>query len=294
MVDDTFRGMWEGEEGELRPAALLADWQVRRAIETHGLLVDPETVSDLDAAKYASLEVHAAPEVGRTDYPEDGSLEEHKKATPNGDISIPAGDTVRLFTVEHFLLPADVFATVTGLGQLYAAGLTVGSTYVDPGTRHQIYLSVSNVSDRTVVIPAGAPIGRAQFFILGESARKLKRDSWRTDLGYRSIEEHDSALARDEVPAPETSHTDVSAEVRDLRRRNHLDRIALVVIASVLVAMNIPERTFDWLDGKGLPPRVGFLVTAVAAGAFFELLLAFIRYVLKYWRDEPGSNESSR
>lgn len=181
---------------EIAQVALLNDEQIRRAIEELRLLINRESYYDPKAAKYSSYEVHAAPEVGRVDFLENGELDEKKRSLIKG-ITIEPGDTVRLFTVEHFVLTSDVFATVIGLGQVHAAGLTVRSTYVDPGTQYRIYLSVSNVSDRAVIIPANAPIGRAQFLVLGEPCQSLKRSSWRTDLGYRRTRPSaDSVTAR--------------------------------------------------------------------------------------------------
>jgi deoxycytidine triphosphate deaminase len=290
----------------LKPVALLNDNQIREAIETHGILINPSIYYVPEAAKYSSYEVHAAAEVGRVDFLEDGELEEKVKSQTR-EIMINPGDTVRLFTAEHFYLPADVFATVTALGQLYAAGLTVGSTYVDPGTSYRIYLSVSNVSDRPVSIPAGAPIGRAQFFVLGEPAGSLKRSAWRTDLGYRKAGAADvvsssietqiaklkdenselttqlNAIRQDLLNAgslsiPEFESRFVSIRVADeLRQALALQRIFFGLLVGILTAVLMPETAWRWLSGENLPPLAKFAIPAIAGGALFAVLVILSR-----------------
>ena len=310
--EPTLRGVW-GKE--IKPVALLNDSQIREAIEKHKLLINPDISYSPEAAKYASYEVHAAAEVGRVDFLEDGELEEKVKSQTR-EIVISPGDTVRLFTAEHFFLPADVFATVTGLGQLYAAGLTVGSTYVDPGTSYRIYLSVSNVSERAVVIPAGAPIGRAQFFVLGEPASTLKRSAWRTDLGYRKakftersgsedvaeqvtiLSEQNARLAeqleslREEVARGNSfsgedlgSRFSSSKFADEVRQSLLFQSILIAIIAGILIAIAMPASVWRLLSGENLPPLAKFAIPAIAGGLLAFALLKFAKAGLRYLRN---------
>lgn len=305
MPESTFREVWKHD---LEPTALLSDTQIRQAIEECDLLINRAVSYDPESVKYASYEVHAAPEVGRVDFLDDGELEEAVRSQTR-EISIAAGDTVRLFTQEHFSLPADVFATVTGLGQLYAAGLTVGSTYVDPGTSYRIYLSVSNVSDREVIIPAGSPIGRAQFFVLGTPARVLKRSAWRTDLGYRkgaspSGTDKDEVLRRlealearnESLDIGSAGATDASARVadtvnaiRDLRRVVRLQGIWLSVLVALMAVVLIPEGVWAWLSGTSLPPILRFVIPAVAGGLVYWGVTRILKRTLEHLRDRSDS-----
>jgi len=310
VPDDTFRSRWGRE---LPPAALLNDVQIQMAIEKHGLLVNPAVFYDPNSVKYASYEVHAAPEVGRLDFLEDGELEEAVR-TQTKEISIAPGDTVRLFTAEHFSLPSDVFATVTGLGQLYAAGLTVGSTYVDPGTSYRIYLSVSNVSDREVIIPAGSPIGRAQFFVLGSPSRTLKRSAWRTDLGYRkgrSVEDPKLGELAQRLQVVELQQSELqeqSAAVKalplgnvggetvealtGLRRTVRLYNTWLAALTALVILSSAPNQVWSWLSGSGLPPPFSFVVPAVAGGVFFLIVTLIVRRLIDHFGTERSHSET--
>lgn len=302
--DLVFRAAWPGD---LNPTALLADSELKSAIEDLGLLIDKDVFYDPTACKYAGYEVHAAPEVGYVDYLESGELEERRRS--NSDwIRIEAGQTARLFTAEAFYLPADVFATVTGLGQLYAAGLVPGSTYVDPGTRNRIYLSVSNVSDGEVRIPVGAPIGRAQFFVLGTPATRLKKDTWRSRIGYERgpstpvVREPDLNVIRKELLeivgerdgkdlalVPETSR------IREISAKQRSNTLLLAVLFAYVFAVTLPSGVWSFLSGENLPPLLKFLIPAVAGGVLFVLFSWLARTLRSHFvhaSDDVDSDQS--
>lgn len=310
--DRTFREMW-GEP--LAATSLLTDWEIKKAIEELGVLISRDVFYDPSSPKYASYEVHASENLGSVDYLEHGELEERHRTNGN-NICIPANATVRLFTMEHFDLPPDVFATVIGLGQLYAAGLTVGSTYVDPGTRNRVYLSVSNVTHHDILIPVGAPIGRAQFFVTGVPAQQQKKDPWRADLGYRKGKEVPKAAEEGYV---ERVRASLQAEVDALKARveeagrtavignkapeglelllakvqqdlhsasarlesasNNLarQRLGLYLLAAIVAGLAVPESWWAALSGEGLPPLAKFLIPAVCGG----LALMFVTYLAR-------------
>jgi len=67
---------------------------------------------------------------------------------------------------ESINLPSNMLALVTAPGQLFAAGLAAGSTYVDPGSQGEIHVSLTNLTQKIVRIPVGCLIARAMFFVL--------------------------------------------------------------------------------------------------------------------------------
>lgn len=278
--EPVFRELWG--QRPLAPTAQLTDGQIRTAIEELGILIDRDEAYDPAHAAYASYEVHASGDVGTIDYLTAGEgLREHRTpAGPDGRIRLPPGATVRLFTKEIFQLPADVYATVIGLGQLYAAGLTVGSTYVDPGTRNRIYLSVSNVSDSEVLIPVGFPIGRAQFYVLGQRADRLKRSTWR-DIPYERGESRPRALASD-IQAIEGRLRSLESSLgtlvlaseaapvgppHGLERQVRWLSWAVGLLSGGFVFFLLPEQFWLALNGEGLPPAARFAITALAPAA---------------------------
>ncbi len=310
-AEPSFRQLWG--DRPLKPTAQLTDRQIRVAIEELGILIDRETFYDPTHAAYASYEVHASGDVGTIDYLTAGEgLREHRTpAGLDGRIRIPPGATVRLFTKEVFELPPDVYAEVIGLGQLYAAGLSVGSTYVDPGTRNRIYLSVSNVSDAEVVIPVGFPIGRAQFYVLGDRAERLKRGSWR-DIPYERGEASPRALAKDlndvraeiqilrgelaavQLPArvPVDSHHAPGAELGStsrMQRQLSLLWLAVAVLAGSLAFVVLPEQFWLALNGEGITPAARFVLTALAPAAVVWLATVLVRSLRRSQANEKNS-----
>ncbi|MCC6497895.1 MAG: hypothetical protein IT193_16710 [Propionibacteriaceae bacterium] len=300
-TEPSFRQLWG--DRPLKPTAQLTDRQIRVAIEELGILLDRETAYDPAHAAYASYEVHASGDVGTIDYLTAGEgLREHRTpAGADGRIRIAPGATVRLFTKEAFELPPDVYASVIGLGQLYAAGLSVGSTYVDPGTRNRIYLSVSNVSDADVIIPVGFPIGRAQFYVLGDRAERLKRGSWR-DIPYERGESSPRALAKDvDIVRSELQalRNDVAAAHLPARRSqgqppplgidtsdtNRLQRqlsllwLAVVVLAGSLAFLILPDQFWLALNGEGISPAARFVITALAPAVVVWLVAVMLKSV---------------
>ncbi|WP_137991712.1 dCTP deaminase [Streptomyces vilmorinianum] len=156
--------------GEMDPgvqlAGILTDDDIVRYANEHDLIVP----FDAENAKYASYELHASANAQVLIY--HGEFTAHAPLPPvNGELILEPGDTVRIDTAESIRLPDNVMANIIGLGQLYACGVTVANTYVDPGSRGPIYLAVTNLGRRTVRIPVGEPIGRAQFYLLGRPVR---------------------------------------------------------------------------------------------------------------------------
>lgn len=304
--EHVFRELWG--DRPLAPTAQLTDGQIRTAIEELGVLIDRDEAYDPSHAAYASYEVHASGDVGGIDYLTAGEgLREHRTpAGPDRKIRIAPGATVRLFTQEFFELPADVYATVIGLGQLYAAGLTVGSTYVDPGTRNRIYLSVSNVSEAEVLIPVGFPIGRAQFYVLGEAASRLKRSTWR-DIPYERGESHPRALISDLAAIEErilrveqslsqleqasnagvvASHGPDEADLAEtaltlgeMKRRVTWLLWAVVLLFGSMIFFLLPDAFWLALNGEGLSPAARFAITALAPAAMVWVVARFVQSV---------------
>ena len=315
MEHRTFRNMW-GDRA-LVATAQLTDAQIRVAIEELGTLIVRNEFYRPEDAKYASYEVHASDEVGEADYrgSRDGVRESRRHANP---ICISPGSTVRLFSQECFDLPPDVYATVIGMGQLYATGLTVGSTYVDPGTRATIYLSVSNVSQREVLVEVGAPIGRVQFYVLGAPAEQLHLAPPRSINRYRagktarpvasvaSLEDLKAELrtVREQVAALPAQHAGAGlAEVRsgdnavakeqEDSRRVEAHSLALYFLTAAVVYPLLPEQFWVILNGEGLPAAARFFVVAVAGGGAFWLIVQLGIRSARLLRDRDPSGPTA-
>ena len=144
---------------------ILTDIQIREAIAAIGLIGGPYK---LESARYASYELHASDYAEKLVY--DDEVTGHVEMPLRGsEVVIEPGCTVKLYTAETINLPSNILSLVVALGQLFAAGLMAGSTYVDPGSRGEIYISLTNASPRAIRIPVGCPIARAVFFVLGSA-----------------------------------------------------------------------------------------------------------------------------
>lgn len=318
MPRSTFRSLWG--ERPLPETAQLADYQIRQAVEELGTLIVRNEFYRSADAKYASYEIHASDEVGEADYrgSTDGVRESRRHADP---ITIPPGSTIRLFSQECFDLPSDVYATVIGLGQLYAAGLTVGSTYVDPGTRGTIYLSVSNVSQLEVLLEVGAPIGRAQFYVLGSPAAQLHLAQPRNIRQYRPGQVAPAvALAssvdglRSDLQEIATRVTSIEASVSDLSKASSARRklkpdselglaprtleihnlLFHVLIPAVIYPL-LPESFWILLNGEGLPAAARFTLTAIAGGILFWLTGRILARAVRLtaWKRTAGNQDAT-
>ncbi|MGC9540165.1 dCTP deaminase domain-containing protein [Streptomyces sp. UG1] len=226
-----------GPQQGVLPAGILTDEDIISYANQYDLIVpfDPEN------AKYASYELHASANAQILIY--HGEVTAHAPLPPvNGELIIEPGATVRIDTAESIRLPDNVMANIIGLGQLYACGVTVANTYVDPGSRGPIYLAVTNLGRRTVRIPVGEPIGRAQFHLLGRAVRTAHPGPvYRRSIQLRvngedatpspaSTEPHDDG-------APAVPLIDAAAATQLAKRQEALDhRLTLLKLALYAMA----------------------------------------------------------
>jgi len=243
-----------------QPAAALVDWQIKQAVDDSELITEgyhPES------AKYATYEARASDYVQRLSYTGDRTMHVTDRAV-DGSIWIAPGETVKLYTIEVFNLPDDMYAVVTGLGQLYACGLSIGSTYVDPGSRGAIYLAVTNVSPVAVCLPVGIPMARFQFWRLGETPT-------RRHLGHqarRRIELTTRAGFRGGRPSDDLS-----------RLQRKVSRLGATVVIQMFALVGLIwyanptalDSLLRFAAGDDLPAFAHFLVPAVAGPVLFLL-----------------------
>jgi deoxycytidine triphosphate deaminase len=82
------------------------------------------------------------------------------------------GDTVKLFSLEHFQIPSDILAFTIARGLLFSESLVPENTYADPGFVGPLYTTVTNLSHRIVKIYIGDPIARIFFFRLSAAVEE--------------------------------------------------------------------------------------------------------------------------
>jgi hypothetical protein len=217
-------------------ASFLTDRQIRLAVEMLDMIGGAYRA---DSARYGSYELHASEDAFKLIY--EGEFTCHVEYPPrDGEFFIPAGATVKINTAETIRLPPYIFANVVVLGQHFSVGLAGGSTYVDPGSVGPIYLSFTNVSSRTIRIPVGAPLARAQFFVLSECVERAHEGP-----GARR------ALRLRVEPPPGTLETDIASLRASLQRERRLRQITLgatvsltaTVATALLLALHVVSDT---------------------------------------------------
>ncbi|MFB7219175.1 hypothetical protein [Streptomyces sp. NPDC056227] len=296
-------------EADVRPAGILTDEDII-AYAAHQDLIVP---FDPDNAKYASYEVHASGNAQVLVY--HGEVTAHAPLLPvAGELVIEPGATVRIDTAESIRLPDNVMANIIGLGQLYACGVTVANTYVDPGSRGPVYLAVTNLGRRTVRIPVGEPIGRAQFHLLGRSVRTAHPGPvYRRSIQLRvnSEETPHGSVSGSAIPGGGSGVVpviDAAAAAQLAERQNILDhrltllKLALYGLAGAwlgllwAVAPQSGNALLRFLNGDGIPDIAKFFV-ALAAPVLISICFKDMRdtvlHVLRRRRQgEPGTREA--
>lgn len=153
---------------------VLADREIRAAIEAGRIVIDPYDPADLQPS---SVDLH---------------LDRHFRVFRNNrypyiDVRRPQPDLTELLTVaddEPFILhpgefvlgqtlewvelPDDLVARLEGKSSLGRLGLLIHSTagYVDPGWRGNLTLELSNVANLPIALYYGMKIGQISFFRL--------------------------------------------------------------------------------------------------------------------------------
>jgi len=252
---------------------ILTDAEIRQAVDEIGLIggdYKPEY------AKYASYELHASEYAEKLVYVNE--ITGHVEMPTQGDeISIEPGSTVKLYTSETINLPGNMLAQVIALGQLFAVGLSAGSTYVDPGSRGEIYLSLTNVTNRALRIPVGCPIGRAVFFALGSYAQ-VQHGGPETRRGIKL-----------RVGVPELSITKPQSvrEPTSLTTRLALHKLSIYLLLGLVIGLAwatigrpIGNDFLNVAIGTSLPKALRFIVPPLILG-FIAFLSKDLRSTLK-------------
>lgn len=246
-------------------AAVLVDWQIDAAVRDSALITEAYEGS---SSRYATYEVHASDLIEALDH-SDGSTVHVRKRIRDGKIWIKPKKTLKVYTTEVINLQDDMYATVTGLGQLYACGLTIGSTYIDPGSRGAIYLAVSNISDHEVCIQVGSPIARVQFWRLSDvpttkhpghqARRRIELDVRLPDPGKPDSQEPGIILEKL-----------AAASLRSARLEAALVIQTFIVLGLFWYANpTIFDGILRFAAGDDLPPVAHFLVPALLGPSLF-------------------------
>ncbi|MBP1823042.1 hypothetical protein [Mycobacterium sp. OAE908] len=121
---------------------------------------------------------------------------------PDAQVKLTPGDTVLVSILERFEVDPGYMAFTIPRGLLYAESLLVASSYVDPGFGDDFFVPITNVSDRTVLLPAGLPLARIFVFRLARAVKAPYKTGATSSL--REELEHVTAT---ETPSAEVLRT---------------------------------------------------------------------------------------
>lgn len=256
-----------------RPCSLLNDEQIRDFVAATSLIGGGYLPA---AARYASYELHASDVVQRLSVKE-GATAYVDMDPHDGCIVIPPRTTVRVYSSESINLPNYMFADVTVLGQLFGAGLSAGSTYVDPGSSGEIYIALTNLNDCSLRIPVGSPLARVQFFVLGDPAQAShggpeSRRPIRFQVGPQeeSASDADNESHRRQESAVQARLDALGAQVARLKLGIYV--LLTLVLATLMAVQNEQSnRLFGMLLGDGFPPVFKFFIPPFALAVFLLL-----------------------
>jgi deoxycytidine triphosphate deaminase len=99
------------------------------------------------------------------------TFQEVRWSQANGQsyIDIKPRQRALLYTEEKFNFPDNVIGFVICRGLLFSRGMTPGNTYVDPGFKGELYITIVNRNENSIRLCKGMPIARLFVFKLEES-----------------------------------------------------------------------------------------------------------------------------
>jgi deoxycytidine triphosphate deaminase len=139
------------------------DWRV---LHDNGLLVERKSEGKPReiVVQEASLDVHLALATKLTD-----TSEAEIVVKEGHDVVICPGEVMIIQTQERFKVPDDVRGLVAPKGKVTNLGLTIPTTYVDPGFTKPLFLAVANAGPRAVRLESGSAIAKVELQRLGGS-----------------------------------------------------------------------------------------------------------------------------
>lgn len=147
-------------------SGLLNDRQIRDSI-ARGFLFSSATC-DVSKIKQATYEIRVSKDYHKVSYKDGQPNFSPEEVKEGGTIIIEPGQTIKVLAKEVFHVPANVYARINAVGQIFSAGIAAENTYADPGFNGQVYITLSNISARRLSIKPDDPLARVEFHKLEE------------------------------------------------------------------------------------------------------------------------------
>lgn len=146
------------------PSSVLTDADIRAAGE-QGFLFS--SGFDLTKVKYSSYELRINGYELLTFETTEDRWAAPRDRTPETVVLRP-GETARVFATEVLAMPTNVMAHAIPVGQLFASGIAAETTFADPGYFGDFYVTLINLSNKTLSIAYASPLARLEFYKLGK------------------------------------------------------------------------------------------------------------------------------
>lgn len=146
------------------PSSVLTDGDIRIAGE-QGFLFSGGF--DAQKVKYSSYELRInGYELLTFQTTEDRWSTPHDRTKDT--VVLHPGETARVFASEVLAMPTNVMAHAIPVGQLFASGIAAEATFADPGYSGDFYVTLINLSNKTLSIAYQSPLARLEFYKLGK------------------------------------------------------------------------------------------------------------------------------
>jgi len=167
-------------------AGLLTDHDIREALGQGYLFHNATYVAE--NASYATYELRVGNTFEVLHFRDDRLWHSEQRVSDDEVIPIPPSHVYRIYAKEHFLLPRNVFASVTTVSRIFSSGLAAETTYADPGFSGPFYITLSNVSTRILSLRPTSPLARVEFHKLHAPVRSVHGGAPRPNFVDASID----------------------------------------------------------------------------------------------------------
>jgi deoxycytidine triphosphate deaminase len=150
-------------------SGFLVDSQIRTALND-GHLIEKGTWED-SQIRHASYQLRLGDrvEISRASLAGSQNTKELslvRLSSVNDTLELRPGDTALLYSMENLRLPDSVLGFTVARGLLFVESLVPENTYIDPGFSGTLYTTVTNVSNRVVLLKYRTAIARMFLFKL--------------------------------------------------------------------------------------------------------------------------------
>lgn len=187
---------------------VLADHEIRRAIDDGRLVIDPLNEDNIEPA---SVDLTLGPEAFR-------ASDDDKQRLSDGDVlSLPAGESALVLTKEHIEVSEGLAGQIGLRSSFTRRGIDLlAGPQIDPGFQGPLHVYLINLSPSDIIIEYGEPFLTVEIQELAEAAESTYQGKYQSDPHItgdeiRDIREGEGMALSEAVKAMRNMARDVNA-----------------------------------------------------------------------------------